>query len=59
MMRNKTSAIPSERIQLSNQRENTERCLGGYGGGWFGRRGAGSRCVFKPLPATGAPKSCM
>ena len=59
MMRNNTSAIPSERIQLSNQRANTDRCLGGYGGGWFGRRGAGSLGGFTPLPANGAPKSCM
>ena len=59
MMRKRTSAIPSDRIQLSNQRANTDRCRDGYGGGWFGRGGSGSRGEFAPLPANGAPKSCM
>lgn len=59
MIRNKTSAMPRERIQLSNQRANTERCLGGYGGGWSVGGGDGSRGVVALLPTTEGPKSCM
>jgi len=41
-----TSAMPSERIQLSNQRANTERRFGG---------GDGNRGGSAPYPVTGAP----
>src|SRR5712664_1701299 len=51
MMRKSTTAIPSDRIQLSNQRPSTERRVGG---------GDGSRRDGSvPLPASGAPKSSM
>src|SRR5512143_2803463 len=51
MMRNNTSAMPRERIQLSNQRAKRERR----------RSGATSppSAGFAPGPSTGAPKSCM
>jgi hypothetical protein len=51
MTRKRTSAIPSERIQLSNQRANVERRGAG------GRLAAGARLAPEPIP--GAPKSCM
>src|SRR5260370_7830144 len=50
MMRNSTSAIPSDRIQLSNQRARRDRR--GSGGV---RTGAGRALV----PAVGTPNSCM
>src|SRR5881397_1132215 len=53
MMRKSTSAMPSDRIQLSNQRANTER-RGGTDGG--GTRGLG---VVVPVPGNGAPMSCF
>ena len=51
MMRNKTSAMPNDRIQLSNHRPNTER---GFDGG-DGSPGA----VALWREEAGAPKSCM
>src|SRR6266851_3813134 len=51
MMRNRTSAMPSDRIQLSNQRARRERP------GWGGGRGTGA--VRALVPAVGAPNSCM
>lgn len=51
MTRKRTSAIPNERIQLSNQRAHVERRGSG------GRRAAGATRAPEPLP--GAPKSCM
>src|SRR2546427_5009387 len=51
MMRNSTSAIPSDRIQLSNQRANVDRRFSG------GARGTGAGCA--PELALRAPNSCM
>ena len=53
MMRKSMSAMPSDRIQLSNQRANTERRGGPDEGG---TRGLGA---VAPVPVNGAPKSCM
>src|SRR5438128_6623068 len=53
MIRKSTNAMPSERIQLSNQRDNLER-------GFSARAGAADRgAATAPRPAGGAPKSCM
>src|SRR2546430_17316578 len=51
MTRNSTSAMPSERIQLSNQRANVDRRFSG------GANGTGAGCA--PEPALRAPNSCM
>src|SRR4029077_15694936 len=51
MTRKRTSAIPSERIQLSNQRANVERRCSG------GRLATGAMLAPELFP--GAPKSCM
>lgn len=52
MIKNSTSAMPSDRIQLSNHRAKTER-RGGRG------NGAGGRGESAPVPPGEAPKSCM
>jgi hypothetical protein len=51
MMRNRTNAMPSERIQLSNHRPSLDRRLSGGPNG----TGAGEA----PEPPLGAPNSCM
>src|SRR5213593_4674666 len=51
MMRKSTSAMPSERIQLSNHRANVDRRFSG------GAKGTGAGCALEP--ALRAPNSCM
>ena len=50
MIKNSTSAMPSDRIQLSNHRANTER---------RGGRRTGGRSESAPVSPGEAPKSCM
>src|SRR5437773_11857532 len=51
MIRNSTSAMPSDRIQLSNHRANVDRRFSG------GAKGTGAGCALEP--ALRAPNSCM
>src|SRR3989449_10095918 len=51
MMRKSTSAMPSDRIQLSNHRANVDRRFSG------GAKGTGAGCALEP--ALRAPNSCM
>src|SRR5690242_18284766 len=51
MMTKSTNAIPTERIQLSNQRDSLDWRRSG------GRTVTGVECA--PEPVNGAPKSCM
>src|SRR2546423_1536696 len=51
MMRNSTSAMPNERIQLSNQRANVDRRFSG------GAKGTGAGCASEF--GLRAPNSCM
>src|SRR5207245_10370209 len=51
MMRNSTSAMPSEGIQLSNHRARVERRRS------WGAKGTGAGCA--PEPSLRAPNSCM
>src|SRR6267378_1035280 len=51
MTRKSTNAMPSERIQLSNQRASLERRFSG------GAKGTGA--TRAPEPPRGAPKRCM
>src|SRR5947208_16878621 len=51
MTRKRTNAIPSDRIQLSNQRASLDRRCSG------GAKGTGATCA--PAPPREAPESCI